>query len=71
MGYTNTPFYFFPYIYKVDNMAKKDQTRIPTGMAGIVRYSEEPKEMIKIKPEYVIYFTIALIVLEVFLKFYA
>ncbi len=52
-------------------MAKKEQARMPTGMAGIVRYSEEPKEMIKIKPEYVVYFTIALIILEVFLKFYA
>jgi preprotein translocase subunit Sec61beta len=51
-------------------MAKKDQTRIPSGMAGIVRYSEEPKDTIKIKPEYVVYFTVALIALEVFLKFY-
>ncbi|MEM5777180.1 MAG: preprotein translocase subunit Sec61beta [Candidatus Aenigmatarchaeota archaeon] len=51
-------------------MSKKDQTRIPSGMAGIVRYSEEPKETIKIKPEYVAYFTMGLIVLEIILKFY-
>lgn len=51
-------------------MAKKDQYRMPTGMAGIVKYGDEPKEAIKIKPEYVIYFTIGLIILELFLRFY-
>ncbi|MFN6992428.1 MAG: preprotein translocase subunit Sec61beta [Fervidobacterium sp.] len=51
-------------------MAKKDQNRIPAGMAGIVRYGEEPKDTIKIKPEYVIYFTVGLIVLELILRFY-
>ncbi|MFH8080553.1 MAG: preprotein translocase subunit Sec61beta [Candidatus Aenigmatarchaeota archaeon] len=51
-------------------MTKKNQVRMPSGMAGIARYPEEPKESIKIKPEYVIYFSIALIVLEIILKFY-
>lgn len=51
-------------------MGKKDQTRMPSGMAGIMRYGEEPKDTIKIKPEQVVYFTIGLIVLEVILKFY-
>jgi len=51
-------------------MSKKDKTRIPSGMAGIVKYDEEPKETIKIKPEYVVYFTIGIILLEVILKFY-
>jgi len=51
-------------------MSKKDKYRMPTGMAGIVRYGEEPKDAVKIKPEYVVYFTIGLIVLELILKFY-
>ncbi|MCX8179159.1 MAG: preprotein translocase subunit Sec61beta [Candidatus Aenigmarchaeota archaeon] len=51
-------------------MSKKDQVRMPSGMAGILKYSEEPKETIKIKPEYVIYFSIFLIMLEIILKFY-
>ncbi len=52
-------------------MAKKDNTRIPVGMAGLVRYGDEPKEGIKIKPEHVVAFTVGVIVLEVILKFLA
>ncbi|MCX8178639.1 MAG: preprotein translocase subunit Sec61beta [Candidatus Aenigmarchaeota archaeon] len=51
-------------------MGKKDQTRMPSGMAGIMRYGEEPKETIKIKPEYVVYFTVAVITLQLILRFY-
>lgn len=42
---------------------------MPSGMAGIVRYDEEPRDIIKIKPEYVVYFTIGLIILELILRF--
>lgn len=52
-------------------MAKKDQSRMPAGMAGITRYNEEPKDTIKIKPEYIIYFTVALIAVELALRFFA
>ena len=50
-------------------MAKKDKSRLPSGMGGLVRYDEEVKETIKIKPEYVIYFSLAVIAIEVVLKF--
>ncbi len=50
-------------------MGKKDNMRMPTGMAGLVRYGDEPKEGIKLKPEYVVAFTMGVIVLEVVLKF--
>jgi preprotein translocase subunit Sec61beta len=49
-------------------MAKKDKTRLPSGMGGLVRYDEEIKETIKLKPEYVIYFALGVIVLELVLK---
>jgi preprotein translocase subunit Sec61beta len=50
-------------------MTKKDKSRLPSGMGGLVRYDEEVKETIKIKPEYVIYFTLGIIFLEIVLKF--
>lgn len=50
-------------------MGKKDMSRIPVGMAGLVRYGEETKEGIKLKPEYVVAFSIGIIVVEVILKF--
>lgn len=50
-------------------MAKKDKTRLPSGMGGLVRYDEEIKETIKLKPEHVIFFALAVILIEVVLKF--
>jgi preprotein translocase subunit Sec61beta len=50
-------------------MAKKDKSRLPSGMGGLVRYDEEVKETLKIKPEYVIYFSLGVIVLELILRF--
>ena len=40
---------------------------MPMGMAGITRYGEG-KDEIKIKPKYVIAFSIAVVMLEVLLK---
>jgi len=51
-------------------MAKKDRFRMPTGMAGLVRYGEESKEQIKVKPKHVIAFCIVVVVLEVILNFF-
>jgi preprotein translocase subunit Sec61beta len=50
-------------------MAKKDRFSMPMGMAGITRYGEG-KEQIKIKPKYVIAFSIAVVILEVLLKIF-
>lgn len=51
-------------------MAKKDDVRMPMGMGGLVRYGEEPKDTIKIKPEYVIIFSLLVVFAELFLKFF-
>jgi preprotein translocase subunit Sec61beta len=48
-------------------MAKKDKFSMPMGMAGITRYGEGKNE-IKIKPKYVIAFSVAVVILEVLLK---
>ena len=50
-------------------MAKKDKSRMPSGMAGLVRYDEELKESPKLKPKWVIWFSLGLVVIEVILKF--
>lgn len=51
-------------------MTKKDQFRMPMGMGGLVRYGDEPKQAIKVKPEYVIAFSLLLSFLEIILKFF-
>ena len=42
----------------------KDRMQAPQGMAGLVRYYEEDKSLIKMKPEHVIILCSALIVVE-------
>lgn len=51
-------------------MAKKDRVYMPMG-GGLMRYSEESKELLKVKPIHVIYIVIAIVVLEIALKLFA
>jgi len=46
-------------------MAQKEQASAPQGMAGLVRYYEEEKALIKIKPEHVLGICVGFIVLEI------
>ena len=50
-------------------MAKKDKTYMPMGSGGLLRYSEEEKNLIKIKPKQVVFLVTAIVVLEIVLKF--
>ena len=50
-------------------MAKKDKVRMPVGMAGLMRYGEEAKDQIKVKPKYVIAVCIAVVIFELLLGF--
>ena len=50
-------------------MAKSDRIRMPTGMAGLMRYGEESKDQIKVKPKYVIVTCVAVVAIEVLLRF--
>jgi preprotein translocase subunit Sec61beta len=45
-------------------MAKSDKVRMPTGMAGLMRYGEEAKDQIKVKPKHVITACIAVVIIE-------
>ncbi len=49
-------------------MAKKDKVYMPSGMGGIVRYGEEGKSEIKLKPKQVLMFAGALVVFELLLR---
>jgi len=51
-------------------MGKKDKIRMPSGMAGILRYDQDSKDGIKVKPEHVIAFSIGIIILEFILRFF-
>lgn len=42
---------------------------MPMGTGGLLRYSEEEKQVFKVKPEYVIIIVATLSVVEILLKF--
>ncbi len=46
-------------------MPKKNQMQMPQSTAGLVRYFEESKEAIKIKPEHLIAILVIIIALEI------
>ena len=51
-------------------MAKnKDKVYMPSGVGGLVRYSEEEKEVIKLKPKHVVWIVVGLAAFEIALKF--
>ncbi len=50
-------------------MAKKNKMQMPQSTAGLVRYFDESKESIKLKPEHVVVICIVLIVIELAFKF--
>ncbi|MEM5804521.1 MAG: preprotein translocase subunit Sec61beta [Candidatus Aenigmatarchaeota archaeon] len=48
-------------------MAEKQQMQAPSGMAGLVRYYEDEKSLIKLKPQHVVAICSFLVVLEIIL----
>ena len=46
-------------------MSKQKQMQAPSGMAGLVRYFDEDKSIIQLKPEHVLGICGALVVIEV------
>ncbi len=45
----------------------KEKMQAPSGMAGLVRYYDEDKSLVKMKPEHVIALCASLVVLEILL----
>ncbi|MEM5802243.1 MAG: preprotein translocase subunit Sec61beta [Candidatus Aenigmatarchaeota archaeon] len=48
---------------------KRDRVYVPAGIGGLIRYGEEEEKGIKLKPKHVVYFVVAIILLELILKF--
>ena len=48
---------------------KKQRTRAPSGIAGLVRYEEEEESAIKLSPEIVVLIATGLIILEILFLF--
>jgi preprotein translocase subunit Sec61beta len=51
------------------NMAKKDRVYMPMGGGGLLRYSEEEKELIKVKPKQVMIVVVTIVIIELLLRF--
>jgi preprotein translocase subunit Sec61beta len=51
-------------------MVKREKIYLPMGAGGLLRYPEEEKEVIKIKPEHVVYIVIAIILFEIILRIF-
>jgi preprotein translocase subunit Sec61beta len=49
----------------------KDRTMMPQSTAGLIRYFDQSKESVKIKPEHVLIACGVLIALEILFKFIA
>lgn len=49
-------------------MAKKDKLYMPMGTGGLIRYPEEGKEVIKLKPKHVVWVVIGIVILEIILR---
>ena len=50
-------------------MARKDKFYMPMGAGGLMRYSEEEKELVRVKPMHIVYIVTAIIILEIILRF--
>ncbi|MEM5790853.1 MAG: preprotein translocase subunit Sec61beta [Candidatus Aenigmatarchaeota archaeon] len=51
-------------------MARKDKIYMPMGSGGLLRYSEEGEEYIKIKPKQLVFISIGIIIFELVLKIF-
>mgnify|MGYP001602879444 CR=1 FL=1 len=52
------------------NIMADNKINLPSGMGGIVRYSEESTSKITFKPMMVVFFIIFVIILEIVLHFF-
>lgn len=51
-------------------MVKREKIYMPMGTGGLLRYSEEGEEYIKIKPKQLLFISIGIIIFELILNFF-
>jgi len=66
---TDTLIIFLSFKGQNDIMSQKNKMQMPQSSAGLMRYFDQSKESIKIKPEYVVIFSVVIIALEVIFRF--
>ena len=49
--------------------SQKDKVYMPSGIGGLMRYSEEEQPVIKIKPKQIIWVVVGIVGIELLLKF--
>jgi preprotein translocase subunit Sec61beta len=49
-------------------MAKRERIYMPAGFGGLVRYPEEGKEVLRLKPRHVVGIVIAIVIFELLLR---
>lgn len=69
MGYARHNFFKSARIIVISDVMAKEKTMMPQSTAGLIRYFEESEESIKLKPEHVIGAAVAIIIIELVLKF--
>jgi preprotein translocase subunit Sec61beta len=47
---------------------QRDRIYMPAGAGGLIRYPEEEKEVVKLKPKHVVIIVTVIVVLELLLK---
>ena len=50
--------------------AKKDRIYMPMGIGGLMRYPEEEKEVLKLKPKHVVWIVSFIVFAELLLRFW-
>ena len=50
-------------------MAKDKKLYMPMGAGGLMRFPEEEKEVIKLKPKHMIWIVAGIVIFEIILKF--
>ena len=51
-------------------MAKREKIYMPMSTGGLLRYSEEGREYVRIKPKQLVFIAIAIIIFELILRFF-
>lgn len=51
-------------------MARRDKVYMPSGVGGLIRYSEGEKELIKLKPKHVVEIVVGIVIFEIILKLF-
>ena len=50
-------------------MAKDEKVYMPSGMGGLIRYSEEEEQLVKLQPKHVVAISAGIVIFELVIRF--